>query len=90
MLQDDRENLELERLQNETRKLIVERRKLMAEENKLKRERFWYPVAVGTGLLTAITAVFGLLTKLQMKRFRHIACASVSMLNNGLHNRLVS
>jgi len=64
MLQNDRENLELERLQNESRKLLVERRKLMAEENKLKRERFWYPVAVGTGLLTAITAVFGILTKL--------------------------
>jgi uncharacterized protein YbaP (TraB family) len=64
MLQNDRENLELERLQNESRMLIVERRKLMAEENKLKRERFWYPVAVGTGLLTAITAVFGMLTRI--------------------------
>jgi hypothetical protein len=64
MLQNDRENLELERLQNEIRKLVVERLKLMAEERKFKREKFWYPVAVGTGVLTAIAAVFSLLAKL--------------------------
>ncbi|MFJ2493945.1 hypothetical protein ACIOV9_20690 [Pseudomonas iridis] len=63
MLQDDRENLELEKLQNETRKLVVERLKLMAEEGKLKREKFWYPVAVGTGVLTAFAAVLSLLVK---------------------------
>ncbi|EJN23271.1 hypothetical protein [Pseudomonas sp. GM80] len=64
MLQNDRENLELERLQNEIRKLVVERLKLMAEERKFKREKFWYPVDVGTGVLTAIAAVFSLLAKL--------------------------
>ncbi|MBC8999065.1 MULTISPECIES: hypothetical protein [unclassified Pseudomonas] len=63
MLQNDRENLELERLQNEIRKLVVERLKLMAEEGKLKREKFWYPVAVGTGGLTALAAVLTLLIK---------------------------
>ncbi|MFJ7314531.1 hypothetical protein ACIQVE_17580 [Pseudomonas sp. NPDC098747] len=63
MLQDDRENLELERLQNETRKLVVERLKLMAEEGKLKREKFWCPVAVGAGVLTAFAAVLSLLVK---------------------------
>ena len=63
MLQDDRENLELEKLQNETRKLVVERLKLMAEEGKLKREKFWYRVAVGTRVLTAFAAVLSLLVK---------------------------
>lgn len=61
MLQNDRENLELERLQNESRKLIVERRKLIAEELKLNREKFWYPVVVGAAVLAALTALFGLL-----------------------------
>jgi len=43
MLQDDRENLELEKLQNETRKLVVERLKLMAEEGKLKARKILVP-----------------------------------------------
>lgn len=63
MLQNDRENLELEKLQNESRKLIVERRKLIAEARKLGREGLWYPVAAGTGVLTALAAVLGLLAK---------------------------
>jgi hypothetical protein len=54
MLQNDRDNLELE-----TRKLLAETRKLTAEETKLKHEAFWYPYAVGAGVVTAIVAVAG-------------------------------
>ncbi|MBV4487901.1 hypothetical protein HU727_020145 [Pseudomonas sp. SWRI153] len=61
MLQDDRENLELDRLQNESRKLVAERRKLLAEEKKLAWETYFYPLAVVAGVLTATVAVAGLL-----------------------------
>jgi hypothetical protein len=50
MLQNDRDNLELDKLQ-------VETRKFMAEENKLRQEAFWYPFAVGARLVTAFVAV---------------------------------
>ena len=57
MLRNNREHLELERLRNETRKLIAERKKLLAEEKKLSRETYLYPLAVSGALVTAITAV---------------------------------
>lgn len=59
MFQDDRENLELQRLLNETRKLVAERQKLLAEAKKLKTETSFYPLAVLAGVVTAITAVAG-------------------------------
>jgi hypothetical protein len=59
MLQNDRDNLELDKLLVETRKLLAETRKLTAEETKLKHEAFWYPYAVGAGVVTAIVAVGG-------------------------------
>ncbi|MGR4975122.1 hypothetical protein ACIPQ1_19995 [Pseudomonas sp. LARHCG127] len=59
MLQNDRDNLELDKLLIETRKLLAETRKLTAEETKLKSEAFWYPYAVGAGVATAIVAVAG-------------------------------
>ena len=59
MLQDDRDNLELQRLMNETRKLAAERQKLLAEAKKLERETNLYPLAVLGGVVTAITAVAG-------------------------------
>jgi hypothetical protein len=59
MLQDDRDNLELEKLLVETRKLLAETRKLTAEETKLKHEALWYPYAVGAAVMTAIAAVVG-------------------------------
>ena len=46
MLQNNRENLELERLLNETRKLVAERQKLLTEEKKLSREANLYPLAI--------------------------------------------
>jgi hypothetical protein len=63
MLQDDREHLELENLQIQSRKLVAETRKLLAEEQKLKREAFWYPFLVGAGLITAASAIINLLSK---------------------------
>ncbi|QXI52179.1 hypothetical protein [Pseudomonas alvandae] len=59
MLQDDRDNLELEKLLVEPRKLLAETRKLTAEETKLKHEALWYPYAVGAAVMTAIAAVVG-------------------------------
>jgi hypothetical protein len=60
MLQNDRDNLELDKLLVETRKLLAETRKLTAEETKLKHEALWYPYAVGAAVVTAIVAVAGL------------------------------
>jgi len=63
MLKNDLANLELDRLENESRKLVAERKKLLAEEKKLKRETNLYPLAVIAGVVTAITAVAGVLFK---------------------------
>ncbi|WP_077048969.1 hypothetical protein [Pseudomonas sp. KK4] len=63
MRQNDRENLELDKLQIEIRRLNAESRKLVAEESKFKQEAFWYPYAVATGMVTAVVAVAGLWTR---------------------------
>lgn len=63
MLQNNRENLELDRLHNETRKLVAERQKLLAEEKKLKWETYFYPVAVVAGVLMASAALAGVFFK---------------------------
>lgn len=63
MLQNDRDNLELDKLQVEIRKFLAETRKLTAEETKLKQEAFWYPFAVGAGMVTAIGAAAGFWAK---------------------------
>lgn len=60
MLQNDHDNLELDKLQVEVRRFTAETRKFMAEESKLKQEAFWYPFAVGAGMVTAIVAAAGL------------------------------
>lgn len=64
MFHNDRENLELDRLENESRKLVAEWKKLQAEEKKLSRETKLYPIAVFGEVLTAITAVAGFFFKL--------------------------
>jgi hypothetical protein len=43
---------------------MAETRKFMAEESKLRQEAFWYPFAVGVGLVTAFVAAVGLWSKL--------------------------
>lgn len=63
MLQNDRENLELDKLQVEVRRFTAETRKFMAEESKLKQEVPWYPFAVGAGVVTAIVAAASLWSK---------------------------
>jgi hypothetical protein len=63
MLKNNLENLELDRLENESRKLVAERKKLLAEEKKLNRETNLYPLAVIAGVVTAITAVAGVFFK---------------------------
>ncbi|MFY0730763.1 hypothetical protein [Pseudomonas sp. NFX15] len=64
MLQNDRENLELDKLQVEIRRFMAETRKLTVEERKLRQETFWYPIAVGAGMVTAIVAAVSLWAKL--------------------------
>lgn len=64
MLKDNREYLELERLEKESRKLVAERQKLLAEEKKLNRETSFYPLAVLAGVATAVTAIAGVFFKL--------------------------
>lgn len=54
MLHNDRESLELDRLEYES---------LLAEEKKLRWEANLYPVAVFGGVLTAFTAVAGFFFK---------------------------
>lgn len=63
MLKNELENLEFDRLENESRKLVAERKKLLAEEKKLKRETNLYPLAVIAGVVTAITAAAGVFFK---------------------------
>lgn len=43
MLQNDRENLELDKLMNEIRKLVAERKKLVAEEKKDEMGNLFLP-----------------------------------------------
>jgi hypothetical protein len=43
---------------------MAETRKFMAEESELRQEAFWYPFAVGAGLVTAFVAAVGLWSKL--------------------------
>ncbi|MDI9779836.1 MULTISPECIES: hypothetical protein [unclassified Pseudomonas] len=63
MRQDDRDNLELDRLLIENHKLRAEASKFLAEASKLKRETFWYPYVVGSAALGAIGTIISLLTR---------------------------
>ena len=64
MHQDDREHLELEKLQNEGRKLRAEAQKFVAEARKLRQEAFWYPIATGSAVVTTLVGVMALASKL--------------------------
>ncbi|WJD61143.1 hypothetical protein [Pseudomonas kurunegalensis] len=64
MIQDDREHLELEKLQNEGRKLRAETQKFVAEARKLREEAFWYPIATGSAVVTTIVGIMALASKL--------------------------
>jgi len=64
MLQNDRDNLELDKMQVEIQRFLAETRKLKAEENKLKKETLWYPLAVGAGMISVLSAAAGLWSKL--------------------------
>jgi len=64
MLQDDPENLELDKLHLENRKLVAEANKLSAEARKLARETRWYPIVAGSAIATAAGGILGLIIKL--------------------------
>ena len=48
----------------EIEKLKVEVNRIIAETAKINRERWWYPLVVGTGLFAAGAAFFGATLKL--------------------------
>jgi hypothetical protein len=48
----------------ETDKFYAEELKLQAERYKMDRERFWYPVAVASGIATVITLLVNAASKL--------------------------
>ncbi|MDN4515451.1 hypothetical protein QYE47_23295 [Pseudomonas sp. 2,4-D] len=54
---------DLEKTHIEIVKLMAETRKLNAEAGKMTRETFWYPVAISTGLITAVATITTLLIK---------------------------
>jgi len=54
---------ETAKLNAETGKLNAENSKLNAENRKLSREVFWYPIAISTGLVSAVAGVTTLLLK---------------------------
>ena len=64
LLQADREHLELEKLQNEGRKLGAETQKFVAEARKLRQEALWYPIATGSAVVTTIVGIMALASKL--------------------------
>ncbi|MBH3395742.1 MULTISPECIES: hypothetical protein [Pseudomonas] len=64
MLQDDCAHLELEKLQNEGRKLRAETQEFVAEARKLRQEAFWYPIATGSAVITTIVGIMAQASKL--------------------------
>lgn len=56
----DIDELEKEKLRAEIAKLSAETEKLLSEIRKQERERAFYPLVVGTGLLIALVGVFRL------------------------------
>ena len=56
----NRDALEAMKLQAEIRKLHSERRQIEIEMRKLRRETFFYPVVVGTGMALAVVGFLGL------------------------------
>ncbi|OCT25972.1 hypothetical protein A6E19_12230 [Pseudomonas putida] len=56
--------VEVEKIYVEITKLMAETRKLNADSEKLTREVFWYPVAIATGLVTAVAGITALIIKL--------------------------
>lgn len=59
----DMPQAEAEKIHVEIAKLMAETRKLNAEAGKLTRETFWYPVAIATGLVTAVAGITALTIK---------------------------
>lgn len=60
---------EMEKIHVEIAKLMAETRKLNAEAGKMTRETFWYPVAVATGLIAAVSTITGVAITLLFKAF---------------------
>ena len=54
---DDRAALEIEKLRAEISHLTAQTEKTYSEMRKMERERFFYPLVVGTGFLIAVIGV---------------------------------
>lgn len=61
---NEKEELELEKLQAEVHKLTAEARKLIAEAQKIKRETMFYPFVAAGGLVTVIVTAAAFVHKL--------------------------
>ncbi len=59
----DMPQAEAEKIHVEIAKLMTETRKLNADSGKLTHEVFWYPVAIATGLVTAVAGTTALTIK---------------------------
>ena len=55
---------ETSKLNSETSKLNSESQKLNREALKISRETFWYPLAIGGGLVGAVAAVTATIIKI--------------------------
>lgn len=60
----DMPQAEAEKIHVEIAKLMAETRKLNVDSGKLTREIFWYPVAIATGLVTAVAGITTLIIKI--------------------------
>lgn len=60
----DMTSAELEKIHSEIAKLMAETSKLNAETSKLRTDVFWYPIAVATGLVSAVAGVTAIVVKL--------------------------
>ncbi|PRD13680.1 hypothetical protein CQW29_20745 [Pantoea coffeiphila] len=64
MAETSKLNSETGKLNSETQKLNSEAQKLNREALKLSRETFWYPVAIGGGLVGAVAAITATMLKI--------------------------
>ncbi|WP_342588424.1 hypothetical protein [Pseudomonas syringae] len=66
---NQRDELELEKLQAEVHKFVAEARKMIAETHKLKRETSFYPFVAAGGLITVIVTAAAFIHKLPASQY---------------------
>ncbi|GAB7531904.1 hypothetical protein PS3A_43180 [Pseudomonas sp. 3A(2025)] len=61
---NERDELEVDKLQAELQKLNAEARKLNAESTKLKREAVYYPFVATSGIIMVVMSAAAFISKL--------------------------